>query len=145
MFGWRLEKGSAPLWLRALIPVISIIVTFLLTTVLLALARANPFAAFYALMIEPLRAAHALPGPLVIALMLAGGFIAGMLWALVPALLRTRLGVDEVVTTLLLNTVMLYLINAILNAFWLDPVTNWPQSPRIAVDYPVIVPGSRVH
>jgi simple sugar transport system permease protein len=77
--------------------------------------------------------------------MLAGGFIAGMLWALVPALLRTRLGVDEVVTTLLLNTVMLYLINAILNAYWLDPVTNWPQSPRIAVEYPVIVPGSRVH
>ena len=198
MFGWRLEKGSAPLWLRALIPVISIIVTFLLTTVLLALARANPFAAFYAMLIEPLSApvsalevlvkatpllltgmavvfafqsgyynigaegqlyagalaaawigqlpvAHLLPAPLVIALMLAGGFAAGMLWALVPALLRTRLGVDEVVTTLLLNTVMLYLINAILNAYWLDPVTNWPQSPRIAVEYPVIVRGSRVH
>jgi simple sugar transport system permease protein len=195
MFGWRLEKGSAPLWLRALIPVISIIVTFLLTTMLLALARANPFAAFYAMLIEPLSApvsalevlvkatpllltgmavvfafqsgyynigaegqlyagalaaawigqlplAHALPGPLVIALMLAGGFIAGMLWALVPALLRTRLGVDEVVTTLLLNTIMLYLINAILNAYWLDPVTNWrsrraassiPSSCRVAV------------
>jgi simple sugar transport system permease protein len=198
MLGWRLEKGSAPLWLRALIPVLSLIVTFLLTTMLLALARANPFAAFYAMLIEPLSApvsalevlvkatpllltgmavvfafqsgyynigaegqlyagalaaawigqlplAHALPGPLVIALMLAGGFIAGMLWALVPALLRTRLGVDEVVTTLLLNTVMLYLINAILNAYWLDPVTNWPQSPRIAVEYPVIVPRSRVH
>ena len=198
MLGWRLEKGSAPLWLRALIPVISIIVTFLLTTVLLALARANPFAAFYAMLIEPLSApvsalevlvkatpllltgmavvfafqsgyynigaegqlyagalaaawigqlplAHALPGPLVIALMLVAGFVAGMLWALVPALLRTRLGVDEVVTTLLLNTVMLYLINAILNAYWLDPVTNWPQSPRIAVEYPVIVRGSRVH
>jgi simple sugar transport system permease protein len=198
MLGWRLEKGSAPLWLRALIPVLSLIVTFLLTTMLLALARANPFAAFYAMLIEPLSApvsalevlvkatpllltgmavvfafqsgyynigaegqlyagalaaawigqlpvAHLLPAPLVIALMLAGGFIAGMLWALVPALLRTRLGVDEVVTTLLLNTVMLYLINAILNAYWLDPVTNWPQSPRIAVEYPVIVPRSRVH
>lgn len=198
MFGWRLEKGSAPLWLRALIPVISITVTFLLTTALLALARANPFAAFYAMLIEPLSApvsalevlvkatpllltgmavvfafqsgyynigaegqlyagalaaawigqlplAHAWPGPVVIALMLAGGFAAGMLWALVPALLRTRLGVDEVVTTLLLNTVMLYLVNAILNAYWLDPVTNWPQSPRIAVEYPIIVPGSRVH
>src|SRR3970282_867857 len=56
MFGWRLEKGSAPLWLRALIPVISIIVTFLLTTMLLALARANPFAAFYAMLMEPLSA-----------------------------------------------------------------------------------------
>jgi len=198
ILGWRLEKGSAPWWLRALIPVISIMVTFLLSTVFLAVARANPFAAFYVMLIEPLSApvsalevlvkatpllltgmavvfafqggyynigaegqlyagalaaawigqlplASALPAPVVIALMLMGGFAAGMLWALVPALLRTRLGVDEVVTTLLLNTVMLYLINAILNAFWLDPVTNWPQSPRIAVDYPVIAPGSRVH
>src|SRR5574341_444876 len=186
MLGWRLEKGSAPLWLRALIPVVSIAVTFLLTTTLLVLARANPFAAFYAMLIEPLSApvsalevlvkatpllltglavvfafqsgyynigaegqlyagalaaawigqlplAHAWPGPVVIALMLVGGFVAGMLWAFVPALLRTRLGVDEVVTTLLLNTVMLYLVNAILNAYWLDPVTNWPQSPRVAV------------
>jgi len=80
-------------------------------------------------------------------LMLLAGFAAGMLWALPPALLRTRLGVDEVVTTLLLNTVMLYLINAILNGFWLDPVTNWPQSPRIApsAEYPVLVPRSRLH
>src|SRR5574337_866845 len=56
MLGWRLERGSAPWWLRALIPVISITVTFLLTTALLVLARANPFAAFYAMLIEPLSA-----------------------------------------------------------------------------------------
>jgi simple sugar transport system permease protein len=184
--------------MRALIPILSIAVTFLLSTAFLLFVRANPFAAFYAMLVEPLSApvsalevlvkatpllltgmavvfafqsgyynigaegqlyagalaaawvgqlpaAQALPAPVVIVLMLVAGFAAGMLWALVPALLRTRLGVDEVVTTLLLNTVMLYLINAILNAYWLDPVTNWPQSPRIAVDYPVIVPRSRVH
>jgi general nucleoside transport system permease protein len=200
MLGWRLERGSAPWWLRALIPVLAILVTFAVTAALLALVRANPFAAFYAMLIEPLSApvsalevlvkatpllltgaavlfafrggyynigaegqlyagalaaawigqlslASVLPRPLVLSLMLLGGFAAGLLWALVPALLRTRWNVDEVVTTLLLNAVMLYLINAILQGPWLDPVTFWPQSPRLApaAEYPVLVPGSRVH
>jgi simple sugar transport system permease protein len=200
MLGWRLERGSAPWWLRALIPLLAILITFMLTAALLVLVGANPFAAFYAMLIEPLsapvsalevlvkatpllltgaavlfafrggyynigaegqlyagalaaawigqlRLASLLPSPLVIGLMLLGSFTAGMLWALVPALLRTRWNVDEVVTTLLLNAVMLYLINAILQGPWLDPVTFWPQSPRLApaAEYPVIVPGSRVH
>jgi ABC-type uncharacterized transport system permease subunit len=52
-----------------------------------------------------------------------------------------------VVTTLLLNAVMLYLINAILQGPWLDPVINWPQSPKLApaAEYPILVAGSRVH
>lgn len=200
MFGWRLEKGSSPVWMRALIPLLSILATFLLTAMLLVLARADPFAAFYYMLIEPLSApvsalevlvkatpllltglavvfafqagyynigaegqfyagalaaawlgqlpfAQTLPALIMIPLMLIGGFVAGMVWALVPALLRTKMGVDEVVTTLLLNSVMLYLINGILNAFWLDPATFWPQSPRIApsAEFAVIVPGSRVH
>ena len=39
--------------------------------------------------------------------MVAAGALAGAAWALVPALLRVRLGIDEVVTTLLLNPVAL--------------------------------------
>jgi len=198
--GWRLERGSAPWWLRALIPVLAIGVTFVLTAALLGLMAANPFRAFYAMLIEPLSApvsalevlvkatpllltggavlfafrggyynigaegqlyagalaaawigqlplAFALPAPIVISLMLLGSFLAGMAWALVPALLRTRWNVDEVVTTLLLNAVMLYLISAILQGPWLDPVTFWPQSPLMApaAQYPVLVTGSRVH
>jgi len=91
--------------------------------------------------------AFALPAPIVISLMLLGSFLAGMAWALVPALLRTHWNVDEVVTTLLLNAVMLYLISAILQGPWLDPVTFWPQSPLMApaAQYPVLVTDSRVH
>lgn len=198
--GWRLERGSAPWWLRGLIPVLAILITFVLTAALLSLVAANPFQAFYGMLIEPLSApvsalevlvqatpllltggavlfafrggyynigaegqlyagalaaawigqlplAHSLPAPLVLGLMLLGSFAAGMLWALLPALLRTRWKVDEVVTTLLLNAVMLYLISAILQGPWLDPVTFWPQSPRIApaAQYPVLVTDSRVH
>ncbi len=82
-----------------------------------------------------------------IPLMLAAGFIAGMLWALIPALLKAYLSVDEVVTTLLLNSVMLFFVSALLNGPWRDPVSNWPQSPTIATSaqFPVLIPRSRVH
>ena len=200
LLGWRFERGHAPVWMQALIPLLAIGLTFGLTAALLLFSRANPFTAFYLMLIEPLTStvsalevlvkatpliltglaivfafrsgyynigaegqlyagalaaawlgqlplAHTLPGLLVIPLMLAVSFAAGMAWAWVPAWLRTRLAVDEVVTTLLLNSVMLYLINAVLNTWWLDPVTNWPQSPRLApaAEFFVIIPRSRVH
>ncbi len=42
-------------------------------------------------------------------------------WALVPALLKVRLAIDEVVTTLLLNYVALFGVSALLNGPWRDP------------------------
>ena len=49
----------------------------------------------------------------VLPLMVAAGALAGAAWALVPALLRVRLGIDEVVTTLLLNPVALLVVKAL--------------------------------
>jgi general nucleoside transport system permease protein len=72
------------------------------------------------------------PAPLVLPLMIAGGALAGAAWALVPALLRVRLGIDEVVTTLLLNPVALLVVQALLHGPWKDPDTGFPESPRIA-------------
>src|SRR4029078_9883529 len=91
--------------------------------------------------------ASVLPSPVIIGLMLLGSFAAGMLWALAPALLRTRLNVDEVVTTLLVNAVMLYLITPSRRGPWRAPLITWPQSPRLAPagESPILVPGSRVH
>lgn len=72
------------------------------------------------------------PSLLVLPLMVAGGALAGAAWALVPALLRVRLGIDEVVTTLLLNPVALLIVQALLHGPWKDPETGFPESPRIA-------------
>ena len=73
--------------------------------------------------------------------------MAGALWALLPALLRIRFHIDEVVTTLLLNPVALLLVEGLLNGPWRDPVTRFPESPRIATvaEMPVIISGSRLH
>ena len=56
----------------------------------------------------------------------------GMVWALVPALMKVKLAIDEVVTTLLLNSVALLVVSALLNGPWRDPISQWPQSPEIA-------------
>jgi general nucleoside transport system permease protein len=75
------------------------------------------------------------------------GALAGAAWALGPALLRVWFGIDEVVTTLLLNPVALLLVSALLNGPWRDPVTQFPESPRIAAtaEFPQLLGASRLH
>ena len=73
--------------------------------------------------------------------------MAGAAWALLPALLRVRFGIDEVVTTLLLNPVALLLVNGLLHGPWRDPVTGFPESPRIApsAEFPALIDRSRLN
>ena len=88
-----------------------------------------------------------LPAWLAIPLLLLGGFAAGALWALIPALMKVKLAIDEVVTTLLLNAVALFGVSALLNGPWRNPVSQWPQSPDIAATaiFPKLIARSRLH
>jgi simple sugar transport system permease protein len=73
---------------------------------------------------------------------------AGALTLLVPALLKLRLGADEVVTTLLLNFVVLLFVSLLLEGPLKDPRgMGWPQSPRLIPEarLPRIVEGLRLH
>jgi len=88
-----------------------------------------------------------LPQIVQVPLIIAGGALGGAAWALGPALLRVRFGIDEVVTTLLLNPVALLLVNALLHGPWRDPVSGFPESPRIVetAEFPQLLDRSRVH
>lgn len=90
---------------------------------------------------------HDMPAIVALPLMIAGGFLAGMAWVLVPALMKVKLAIDEVVTTLLLNSVALLAVSALLNGPWRDPISQWPQSPEIAASaiFPKLIPRSRLH
>lgn len=87
------------------------------------------------------------PRGLVLPAMVLLGALAGAFWALTPALLRVRFGIDEVVTTLLLNPVALLIVSGLLNGPWRDPVTRFPESPRIAAsaEFPQLVDRARLH
>lgn len=82
-----------------------------------------------------------------IPLILLAGFAAGGLWALLPAVLKVRLRVDDVVSTLLLNFVIFYLLGAMLDGPWRDPFTGWPRSPEInpSACFPTIISRSQFH
>ena len=82
------------------------------------------------------------------ALMVAGGALAGALWLLGPAWLKARLGVDEVVTTLLLNFVALLGVSMLLDGPMKDPMAmGWPQSVALQPDlaYATLLPRTRLH
>jgi general nucleoside transport system permease protein len=80
--------------------------------------------------------------------MLLAAALAGAALLLVPALLKVRLGVDEVVTTLLLNFIALLGVSALLDGAMKDPAAlGWPQSLALAdaLELTKLVPGTRVH
>jgi general nucleoside transport system permease protein len=88
------------------------------------------------------------PGWILFPLMIVAACAAGALLLLGPALLKSRLGVDEVVTTLLLNFIVLLLVSAMLDGPMKDPTAlGWPQSVAIsdALQLDKLVPKSRVH
>jgi simple sugar transport system permease protein len=72
------------------------------------------------------------PPLILVPLVLVAAALAGALLMLGPTLLRTRLGVDEVVTTLLLNFVVLLFVQMMLEGPLKDPMGGgWPQSAPI--------------
>lgn len=77
----------------------------------------------------------AVPGPVAVALVMAAGAVGGMAWMAVPALARAYLGTSEIITTLLLNYVALYVMRYLIfgaRTFWRDPgATTFPQGRRI--------------
>jgi len=88
------------------------------------------------------------PAWLLFPLMLAAAMAAGALLLLGPALLKSRLGVDEVVTTLLLNFIVLLGVSALLDGAMKDPTAmGWPQSVALqdALQLDKLVERSRVH
>jgi simple sugar transport system permease protein len=89
-----------------------------------------------------------LPEGLLLPAVVLAGASAGALLLLGPALLKVRLGVDEVVTTLLLNFVVLLFVQMMLEGPLQDPMgMGWPQSPPVlpAAELPKLLPRTRLH
>ncbi|AHD08519.1 ABC transporter permease [Phaeobacter gallaeciensis] len=89
-----------------------------------------------------------LPAPLLLPLLGLAAMVAGAALLLGPALLKTRLGVDEVVTTLLFNFIFLLFVSYLLEGPLKDPMgMGWPKSPRLSPDarLPRVVDGLRLH
>jgi len=89
-----------------------------------------------------------LPPFLMVPFLFLVGAVAGGLLLLLPVILKLKLRVDEVVTTLLLNFVVILFANYLLFGPWKDPLAmGWPQAAPI-IDEGILgtlVPRMRLH
>ncbi len=89
-----------------------------------------------------------LPAPLLIPVLMAAAVMGGALVLSVPAFLKTRFGVDEVVTTLLFNFIALLFVSMLLEGPLKDPLgMGWPQSKKVIAEaqLPKLFQGKRLH
>jgi general nucleoside transport system permease protein len=88
-----------------------------------------------------------LPAFIHILLALLAGFIFGGLWGWIPGYLKAVRGVNEVITTLLLNYISVNLISYLVQNPLKEANAPSPYSPLIAksAQLPIILPGSLAH
>lgn len=75
-----------------------------------------------------------LPVWMVLVVCLALGASVGMLWSIVPALLRAYQGVNEIITTLMMTFLGVSFANVLVKLAFLDPSTTVPQTRTLPVD-----------
>ena len=90
--------------------------------------------------------AEALPAPLALAAAGAGAAAAGAVWVALPVLLRSRYGVTEVISTLVLNFVAESLVSLVVQGPLQERQGIYPQSDMIAASTRLpLLPGTRLH
>ena len=86
-------------------------------------------------------------GPATIIVALIVGTFAGAVWAAIAAELKNRFHVLEVISTIMLNFVALYLISFLVRGPLQEPTHVYPQTLSIPpyAQLPVIIGGTRLH
>lgn len=93
-------------------------------------------------------ASHGTGGWWTLPVMMIAGVLGGAAYAAIPALLKTRLNVNEILTSLMLTYASVQLIYYLVRAPWKDPMgMGFPQTRRFASEalLPNIIPGTIVH
>lgn len=87
------------------------------------------------------------PAPILIPLMFISGFLAGAGWALIPAILKAKLKVNEVITTLMMNYIASKLVEYLIYGPWRGKTTwGFPYTDLIPPNAVLpTVPGTSIH
>jgi ABC-type uncharacterized transport system permease subunit len=77
-----------------------------------------------------------LPGPIVILICLIAGTLMGGIWGAIPGYLKARLGVNEILSTIMMNQIAIQIAFFLLRGPMIDPAeveagTNIPHSARL--------------
>ncbi len=92
-----------------------------------------------------------LPAVLLVPLVMLAGFVGGGIWGAVPGALKAYLGVNEILSTIMLNIVAIQIASYLLKDPLIDKNqaggANIPQTVRLSenADLPILIPGTRLH
>ncbi len=92
------------------------------------------------------------PAWIALPLSLIAGLVGGAIWGAIPGALKAYFGVNEILSTIMLNVVAVQAMNYLLRAPLIDPMeiergTRIPQTARLpeSTDLPLFVEGGRLH
>jgi len=89
-----------------------------------------------------------LSAPIQLSAAVAGGMLGGALYAGLAAVLKTHLAVDEVISTVMLNYIIIYVLSLLLQAGpWSEAGGFFEQTAKVDAQaiLPVVLPGTRLH
>jgi simple sugar transport system permease protein len=88
-----------------------------------------------------------LPPSLVLALMILAAFAAGAAWSGLAGVLKLRFGASELITTIMLNYIAIYLVSWLLHGPLQDPDSYLPQTVSLArsISPPILIAKTRLH
>ena len=89
-----------------------------------------------------------LPTALLYPVTFGAAFIGGALWGGIAGYLKSRFNANEVITTLMLNYIALYLLEWLVKGPMMDPAGHgFPQTALIGegLRFPIILSGTRLH
>lgn len=89
----------------------------------------------------------ALPGPLRVLLSMLAALLVGGIWALIPAVMKNRLGISEAVSTIMLNYIAIMIVGIAVRGFLQQPDSALPQSAQVeeAARFPQLWHPTRLH
>lgn len=86
------------------------------------------------------------PNPLMWLVAAAAGIVGGLLWAVIPAFLMVRFGLNEIITTLMMNYVAVNVTAWLVKGPFKNPEVVAPQTRQIPLaDRLPFIPGTEVH
>jgi simple sugar transport system permease protein len=92
------------------------------------------------------RLAGVMPYLLMLSLCALVGFGGGLAWGIVPAALKVRYGLNEIITTIMMNYVAIYLTSWLVKGPFRDPSVVAPQMPLIPEAFRLpALPFTRIH
>ncbi len=88
-----------------------------------------------------------LPAPVLLPVVIIGGFVAGALWGLIPGILKAKFEANEIFTTIMLNSIAILFVTYLVVGPMRDASAIYARSFYIpeAAKLPTLLTGTRFH